>query len=272
MGNTEDILNDVRRRIDAHAGPLTEARTRLRLARAKAGAFPGARRTYASGSIPQNTFIHPVDDGDGGVVLDRRTYPELGPEGGGASPTQVTRLMCAFLGSTVREVYPKARCTTSKRGPKILFGRPVDGQDPTVDMVIATHPPGGRRAVDPQPAHQPVGGVRPRTPRRAVHLRRTCPAPHPPTGDPPAQGVERTVHRPGVLLAQPHGVGMGVRPSRRRDGRRARRRPRRGRRARRVRCGYPGSRGSVEERAAPRRPPDRGATAAGGRRRARRGA
>lgn len=137
MGNTEEILNNVRRRIDAHAGPLTEARTRLRLARAKAGAFPGARRTYASGSIPQNTFIHPVDDGDGGVVLDRRTYPELGPEGGGASPTQVTRLMCALLGSAVREVYPKARCTTSKRGPKILFGRQVDGQDPTVDMVIA---------------------------------------------------------------------------------------------------------------------------------------
>lgn len=137
MGNTEDVLDEIRDRIDTHAEPLAEARKRLRLVRAKAGAFPGALRTYASGSIPQNTFIHPVDDGDGGVVLDRRTYPELGPEGGGASPSRVTPLMCALLGHSLREAYPKARCTTSKRGPKIAFGRPVDGQDPTVDMVLA---------------------------------------------------------------------------------------------------------------------------------------
>jgi hypothetical protein len=45
--------------------------------------------------------------------------------------------MCELLGPAVREVYPKARCGTSKRGPKMLFGQPVDGQDPTVDMVIA---------------------------------------------------------------------------------------------------------------------------------------
>jgi hypothetical protein len=137
MGNTEDVLDDIRGRIDAHAGPLAEARRRLRLVRAKAGAFPGALRTYASGSLPQHTFIHPVADGDGGVVLDRRTYPELGPEGAGESPARITPLMCALLGPALREVYPNARCTTSKRGPKIIFGRPVDGQDPTVDMVVA---------------------------------------------------------------------------------------------------------------------------------------
>ena len=45
--------------------------------------------------------------------------------------------MCALLGHSRREAYPKARCTTSKRGPKIAFGPPVDGQDPTVDMVLA---------------------------------------------------------------------------------------------------------------------------------------
>jgi len=137
MGDTEDVLNEIRNRTDAHAEPPAEARTRLKLVRAKACAFPGAGRTYASGSIRQNTFIHPVDDGDGGVVLDRRTYPELGPEGGGVSPARITSLMCALLGPALREVYPKVRCTTSKRGPRILFGRPVDGQDPTVDMVIA---------------------------------------------------------------------------------------------------------------------------------------
>lgn len=137
MGNTETLLNEVRGRIDAHAEALAEARARLRLVRAKAVLFPGARRTYVSGSIAQNTFIHPVDDGDGGVVLDRRTYPELGPEGEGAAPARVVTLMCALLGSALREVYPRARCTASRRGPKVLFGAPVDGQDPTVDLVVA---------------------------------------------------------------------------------------------------------------------------------------
>lgn len=45
--------------------------------------------------------------------------------------------MCALLGPAVRKVYPKARCGTSKRGPKITFGEPVDAQDPTVDLVVA---------------------------------------------------------------------------------------------------------------------------------------
>ncbi|MFI0411829.1 hypothetical protein [Actinomadura sp. 3N508] len=137
MGHTEEVLNEVRRQIDAHPEPLAEARVRLALVRSKAIAFPGARRTYTSGSIPQQTFIHPVGDGDGGVVLDRRAYPELGPDGDNETPKAVTEDMCAHLGPAIRETYPKARCRTSKRGPKLFFGEPVDGQDPTVDMVMA---------------------------------------------------------------------------------------------------------------------------------------
>ncbi|MFI6396261.1 hypothetical protein [Nonomuraea sp. NPDC050540] len=137
MGHTEETLNDVRSQIDAHSEPLAEARDRLALVRAEAIAFRGALRTYASGSLPQHTFIHPVSDGDGGVVLDRRFYLNLGPDGSGEAPQKVADEMCALLGPAVREVYPKARCSTSKRGPKLCFGEPVDGQDPTVDMVVA---------------------------------------------------------------------------------------------------------------------------------------
>ncbi|KUN54941.1 hypothetical protein AQJ46_49805 [Streptomyces canus] len=137
MGYTEDILNDIRGQIDAHPQPLAEARTRLDLVRSSAIGFQGALRTYRSGSLPQHTFIHPVGDGDGGVVLDRRVYPQLGPEGGGETPADITDDLCALLGPAVRKVYPKARCGTSKRGPKITFGQPVDGQDPTVDLVVA---------------------------------------------------------------------------------------------------------------------------------------
>lgn len=137
MGYTENVLNEIRDRIDAHPEPVAEARIRLALVRSTAIRFPGARRTYASGSLPQHTFVHPVRDGDGGLVLDRRVYPQLGPEGGGQTPAKITTELCGLLGPAIREQYPKARCGTSKRGPKVWFGAPVDDQDPTVDLVLA---------------------------------------------------------------------------------------------------------------------------------------
>ena len=137
MGHSDDVLSDVRKQIDASDAPLGEARDRLTLVRDIAGDFTGALRTYSSGSIAQHTMNHPVTDGDGGVVLDRRSYPELGPDGGGEAPGEVTEKLCGLLGPAVRENYPDARCGTSKRGPKIHFDAPVENQDPTVDLVVA---------------------------------------------------------------------------------------------------------------------------------------
>jgi len=137
MGHSDDVLGDVRDKIDASEAPLREARSRLALVRDVAVTFPGALRTYPSGSIAQHTMIHPVTDGDGGLVLDRRSYPELGPDGGGDAPGVVTEKLCGLLGPAIRESYPDARCSTSKRGPKLYFGAPVEDQDPTVDLVVA---------------------------------------------------------------------------------------------------------------------------------------
>jgi hypothetical protein len=137
MGHTADLLSTVRTMIDADDVPLKEARGRQQLVRDLAEDFPGALRTYASGSLAHHTMNRPVTDGDGGLVLDRRWYPKLGPEGGGETPTEVAEELCALLGPAVRETYPKARRGTSKRGPKLWFGAPVDGQDPTVDLVVA---------------------------------------------------------------------------------------------------------------------------------------
>ncbi|MEV6303902.1 hypothetical protein AB0M02_31170 [Actinoplanes sp. NPDC051861] len=127
----------VRKQIDAHDTPLKEARLRLQLVRDIVEGFTGALRTYRSGSLAHHTINHPVTDGDGGLVLDRRCYPGLGPEGGGEPPTEVCAQLCALLGPEVRRTYPQARCSTSKRGPKLTFGAPIEGQDPTVDMVVA---------------------------------------------------------------------------------------------------------------------------------------
>jgi hypothetical protein len=137
MGHTNDYLNTIRGKIAAADTVLAEARERLSLVREIAMDFPGALRTYPSGSLAQFTVNHPVTDGDGGLVLNRIHYPHLGPEGGGETPSDIADELCALLGPEIREVYPKARCGKSKRGPKITFGEPINGQDPSVDLVVA---------------------------------------------------------------------------------------------------------------------------------------
>lgn len=137
MGFTAEYLTSIRNQIAADDAALAEARLRLALVRDIAKTFPGALYTYASGSLPQHTINAPVTDGDGGLVLNRVTYPALGPEGGGQTPNDVAADLCALVGPEVRKTYPKARCATSKRGPKITFSAPVNGQDPSVDLVVA---------------------------------------------------------------------------------------------------------------------------------------
>lgn len=138
MGYTNDLLDSIRKTTDAHPAALAEARARTQLVRTVAAQLTtGALRTYGSGSLWQHTQNHPISDGDSGLVLDRRYYPSLGPEGGGAPPDDVVATLCGVLGPRLRQDYPNARCFTSKRGPKPTFGAPIDGQDPTVDIVVA---------------------------------------------------------------------------------------------------------------------------------------
>lgn len=137
MGYTDHHLDNIRAKIIADDKVLAEARSRLALVRNIAMGFPGALRTYSSGSLAQFTVNHPVTDGDGGLVLNRVAYPELGPEGGGDTPNDVADALCALLGPEIRQAYPNARCGKSKRGPKITFGAPIKGQDPSVDLVVA---------------------------------------------------------------------------------------------------------------------------------------
>lgn len=79
----------------------------------------------------------PVTDGDGGLVLNRVYYPNLGPDGRGDAPTDVVDDLIEHLRPRIRKVYPRATMHTSKRGPKIYFGQPVGDDDPTVDLVVA---------------------------------------------------------------------------------------------------------------------------------------
>jgi hypothetical protein len=136
MGLVLEILNDVRSQIAADDDVLAAARARRNLVAESAMALMGTLRRFSSGSVTHGTVNHPVEDADGGIVLDRRCYPELGPDGDGEGPAEVVEQLCVIVGEKARETHPDARVTTSKRGLKVSFSTPIRGQDPTVDLIV----------------------------------------------------------------------------------------------------------------------------------------
>ncbi|MDP9335752.1 MAG: hypothetical protein M3Q30_20935, partial [Actinomycetota bacterium] len=138
MGSTLHILNHVRAGIAPADSVLGEARRRRDTVAGLALDFPGALRTYRSGSIAAGLANKPVEDADGGLVLDRRVYPELGPDGGGELPVDIVGKVQDHIRPGLRELYPKARVAVMKRGLLITVGQPLEeGQDPSVDLVVA---------------------------------------------------------------------------------------------------------------------------------------
>jgi hypothetical protein len=135
---TIDHLDDIRQQIEAQDPALGAARTRRDDTRHAGACFPGALRTFSSGSLATGFVNHPVDDADAGVVLDRRHFPELGPDGEGELPYDIVDKVHDHIRDPLRDIYPKLRIEKMKRGLLIKPNEPIDAeQDPTVDLVIA---------------------------------------------------------------------------------------------------------------------------------------
>jgi hypothetical protein len=143
MGLTLTILDDVLQQIAASDDSLKEARRRRDLVLDVASRSRGTRRTYGSGSVAAGLVNDPVDDADGGVVLDRRAHPTLGPDSSEqAPPDDVVEEVRIWIGDTLRDEvgddYPNLTSNTMKRGVKVLFGAPInDDEDPHVDLAVA---------------------------------------------------------------------------------------------------------------------------------------
>lgn len=132
------LIEQIRKQIAADDAVLAEARRRRDATLAAALAFPGALRTFRSGSLATGFVNRPVDDADCGLVLDRRHYHLLGPDGGGELPGAVVDRIQDHVRPLLRESYPKVSIRKMKRGLLIRFDAPLDAeQDPTVDMVVA---------------------------------------------------------------------------------------------------------------------------------------
>ncbi len=133
-----DHLDQLRKDIAADPDSLSEARTRLDTVLAAAMTFEGALRTYRSGSVATRFTNDPVDDADGGVVMDRRAFPALGPEGAGELPNSLVEDLRKWIRPILREQYPNLVVSLMKRGLLIEPFEPLaTGEDPTVDLVLA---------------------------------------------------------------------------------------------------------------------------------------
>lgn len=137
------IITNIRDRIAETPERLGEARKRRDVARAAGETFPGALRSAGTGSLATALVNAPVDDADAVLVLDRRVYPTLGPDGDGDLPTEIVGDVQAHIGPKVRETYAKAAACEMKRGLIVRCHEKFDGVDPTVDFVIALTRAGG---------------------------------------------------------------------------------------------------------------------------------
>lgn len=138
MSPALNIIDDIRQKIAAHDDALAEARARRDAVFDAAATFPGTLRTSVTGSLATGFINHPVDDGDGVVVLDRRSYPSLGPDGDGELPHSTVEGIQNHIRPILRDTYPEVTMRKMKRGILVKFEGPLDDeQDPTVDLVVA---------------------------------------------------------------------------------------------------------------------------------------
>jgi hypothetical protein len=138
LNYTEEMLVDVHKQIAVDRAILAAARQRRNAITAAARRFPGALRVFFSGSVAHGTVIFDVEDADGGVVLDRRSYPELGPDGRDVGPRAIVEEMALFIYNELKADFPGLKYEMpGKRSIKFTFADPVKGQDPYVDLIVA---------------------------------------------------------------------------------------------------------------------------------------
>ncbi len=129
------MLDEIRAEIAPSDDVLSAARQRRDRVLSIARRFPGTLRTYVSGSIAHGTANEDTD-ADCGVVLDRRAYPDLGPDGDDAGPREVVERVRTLLRQSMGTDEGVAYRLT-KRAIKVTFSNSVHGQNPSVDLIVA---------------------------------------------------------------------------------------------------------------------------------------
>ena len=136
--DAQQIVDGIRQEVAALPSSLQEARQRTDAVCRAALGFPGALRTYRAGSLATRFTNRPVSDGDAGIVMDRRTLPDLGPDGMGELPAELVNKIRLHVRPRLARRYPNIRVERMKRGLLVRLNQPLPtGEDPTVDLVVA---------------------------------------------------------------------------------------------------------------------------------------
>ena len=131
------VLLEVTAKLEPSLDLLASARARQAQVLNAAARFTGCLRTYEAGSLAHGTAIYTAD-ADCGMVLDRRSHPQLGPDGGGEGPSAILDRARKHIRDALKPAYPSIGFRITKRAIKITFNDPLaDGSDPTVDLIVA---------------------------------------------------------------------------------------------------------------------------------------
>ena len=137
MNHIDDILVDIQKKIAPSDETLEAARSRRDEVLSVARGYAGALRTYTAGSIAHRT-ANGDTDADCGVVLDRRSCHELGPDGDGGAPNDIVEGVRTFIRDRLKDRHPDISFRLTKRAIKVTFNEPLlDGSDPSVDLIVA---------------------------------------------------------------------------------------------------------------------------------------
>jgi len=136
MGLVAEILDELREEIAPDDETIAAARARREEVLTVASGFSGVARTYHSDSIAHGTANSGLD-GDCGVVLDRRSWKELGPDGDSKGPAEVVETMRTLVLEALRETYSDMTTRLTKRSIKLTFNDPLSNElDPSVDLIV----------------------------------------------------------------------------------------------------------------------------------------
>ena len=133
-----EIFEEARARIAVDDDVLKEARTRRDRIRDIVENEFATLRTFPSGSLAHGTQNDPLNDADAGVVLDRRVYEGLGPDGEG--PGTIVEKVRSVLREVLREDNPNVRFYTGgRRAIRINIMEPLqlDAGSFTADLIVA---------------------------------------------------------------------------------------------------------------------------------------
>ena len=133
---TATILDEIRAQVAPDDETLKAAKGRRDDALGYAEGFNGVARTYVSGSIAHGTANSGLD-ADGGIVLDRRTWTTLGPDGDDVGPCDVVEEVRELVRTSLKETYPEIKSRLTKRAIVFKFHEELsNGLDPSVDLIV----------------------------------------------------------------------------------------------------------------------------------------